>query len=129
MGSKLPMSGVVAVYYQRCVSINKERPSPLLILHTKSLARLGARTIGIDPSESNVMIARRHAAADPALSSGDILQYKQTSAEELLRENKQYDIVCSMEVLEHVDNPKDFLRSCAGLVKVIWLYSYLQLGC
>ncbi len=27
-------------------------------------------------------------------------------------------LVCSMEVVEHVDNPVGFLRSCAELVKV-----------
>jgi len=39
------------------------------------------------------------------------------SAEELLQEPKKFDIVCSMEVVEHVDNPAAFLQSCAELVK------------
>lgn len=40
------------------------------------------------------------------------------TAEDLVAENKTYDVVCSMEVIEHVDNPSAFLRSCASLVKV-----------
>jgi len=35
-----------------------------------------------------------------------------------VQETKRFDIVCSMEVVEHVDNPAAFLRSCAELVKV-----------
>ena len=29
-----------------------------------------------------------------------------------------FDVVCSMEVIEHVDNPRTFLANCASLVKV-----------
>jgi hypothetical protein len=36
----------------------------------------------------------------------------------LVQESKRFDVVCSMEVVEHVDNPGAFLRSCAELVKV-----------
>jgi len=39
------------------------------------------------------------------------------SAEELVQEPKRFDVVCSMEVIEHVDNPAGFLQSCAELVK------------
>ncbi|KZT07263.1 ubiquinone biosynthesis O-methyltransferase [Laetiporus sulphureus 93-53] len=104
----------------------------------ESLTRLGANALGIDASASNIGIAALHASADPALhlSSSPVnpsfstsesqiphrhgrLAYEHTSVEELLalRGPKQFDVVCSMEVLEHVDNPRAFLRSCAELVK------------
>ena len=35
-----------------------------------------------------------------------------------MREPRRFDVVCSMEVIEHVDNPSAFLRTCAELVKV-----------
>ena len=38
-----------------------------------------------------------------------------------MREAKRFDVVCSMEVVEHVDNPGAFLRSCAELVEVCLL--------
>jgi 2-polyprenyl-6-hydroxyphenyl methylase/3-demethylubiquinone-9 3-methyltransferase len=82
---------------------------------SQSLARLGARTLGIDASESNIKIASLHASADPKLSS---LKYRHASAETLLNEPQRFDVVCSMEVLEHVDNPAQFLSTCAELVKV-----------
>jgi len=89
-------------------------------LLSESLARMGARTLGIDASESNIRIASAHASTDPQLTSttstGELV-YRYTSAEELVKEPKRYDVVCSMEVLEHVDNPAGFLSTCAELVK------------
>ena len=75
---------------------------------------------------SNISIASLHASADPALASAHgnsrrgSLTYKHTSVEDLLAERgpASFDVVCSMEVLEHVDNPRSFLASCAQLVKV-----------
>ncbi|KAH0836720.1 S-adenosyl-L-methionine-dependent methyltransferase [Lanmaoa asiatica] len=86
-------------------------------LLSESLARMGARTLGIDASESNIGIASAHASADPELTSTGELVYRNTFAEELIKEPKRYDVVCSMEVLEHVDNPAGFLSTCAELVK------------
>ncbi|RDX42719.1 ubiquinone biosynthesis O-methyltransferase [Lentinus brumalis] len=91
----------------------------------ESLTRLGGNTLGIDASGSNIAIASLHAAADPALSSqspqkrSGTLSYQHTSAEDLLatRGPKSFDVVCSMEVIEHVDNPRTFLSNCAQLVK------------
>ncbi|CAL1715018.1 unnamed protein product [Somion occarium] len=105
-------------------------------LLSESLTRLGANTLGIDASLSNIAIASLHASSDPALSfssnslphSNDTaishkgkgkVTYEHTSVEELLARNgpNSFDVVCSMEVLEHVDNPRGFLHSCAALVK------------
>jgi 2-polyprenyl-3-methyl-5-hydroxy-6-metoxy-1,4-benzoquinol methylase len=82
---------------------------------SQSLCRLGAHTTGIDASESNVAIAKLHASADPKLSQ---LSYIHAPVESLLPSTKRYDVVCSMEVLEHVDNPASFLSTCAELLKV-----------
>lgn len=85
-------------------------------LLSESLARLGARTLGIDASASNIGIASVHASKDPSFHSSS-LEYRNVTAEALLTEGKRFDVVCSMEVIEHVDNPAGFLRSCAELVK------------
>ncbi|KAG6845140.1 hypothetical protein H0H87_000376 [Tephrocybe sp. NHM501043] len=83
-------------------------------LLSESLTRLGANTLGIDASESNIKIAKLHASQDPKLEH---LSYLNAPAESLLESSKRYDVVCSMEVLEHVDNPATFLSTCAELVK------------
>jgi polyprenyldihydroxybenzoate methyltransferase / 3-demethylubiquinol 3-O-methyltransferase len=67
-----------------------------------------------------------HASLDHKLShisangatNGSILTYRHTTAETLVQEPGRFDVVCSMEVLEHVDNPSQFLSTCAELVKV-----------
>jgi len=86
-------------------------------LLSETLARLGAKTLGVDASNSNIAIAKHHAALDPALAQSQTLSYLHTSAESLLSSPKRYDVVCSMEVLEHVDNPSGFLSTCAELLK------------
>ncbi|KAI8362847.1 S-adenosyl-L-methionine-dependent methyltransferase [Mortierella sp. GBAus27b] len=88
-------------------------------LLSESLARLGARVTGLDASIENVQMARIHAAKDPLLN-GDgpgSLEYSHQTAEELLAEGRQFDVVCSMEVIEHVDNPAGFLKVLGDLVK------------
>lgn len=80
---------------------------------------MGANTVGIDASKSNIAIASLHASADPGLRSGTSkLTYLNTPAEDLLSEDKRFDVVCASEVIEHVDNPAVFLSTCAQLLKV-----------
>ncbi|KAG8732213.1 Hexaprenyldihydroxybenzoate methyltransferase, mitochondrial [Ceratobasidium sp. 428] len=91
-------------------------------LLSESLSRLGARTLGVDASRSNINIATIHASADPSFGGGgasakNALEYRHASAEELVQEGAQFDAVCAMEVVEHVDQPSEFLRNCGKLVK------------
>ena len=103
-----------------------------VLLHTehmaiKSLSRLGARTLGIDASASNIAIASLHASQDSTLRNSP-LSYRNASAEDLVKETNRFDVVCSMEVIEHVDNPAIFLQSCASLVKVCYPNSLAATG-
>ena len=108
------------------VYVSKFLPDELLLTYVQSIARLGARTLGIDASLSNIAIAQAHAAADPKLSS--TLSYLHAPAESLLPEPNRYDVVCSMEVIEHVENPVSFLETCAELVKVSILLTFDDSG-
>ena len=67
-------------------------------------------------STENISVASRHAAADARLA--DTIVIRHMAVEELVREPRRFDAVCSMVVVEHVDNPAAFLRSCTELVKV-----------
>jgi len=90
---------------------------------------LGANTLGIDASEKNIEVARQHASNDPRLalhSSDSNLTYQHTTGEDLLNQPKRFDVVCSMEVLEHVDNPMMFLSTCAELLKARYSDLYLS---
>ncbi len=76
------------------------------------MARLGANIVGIDAAERNIEIAKIHAE-----EMGLKIDYRAMSVEELVKENKQFDIVLNMEVVEHVNNVPLYLKYCAKLVK------------
>jgi 2-polyprenyl-6-hydroxyphenyl methylase/3-demethylubiquinone-9 3-methyltransferase len=80
-------------------------------LVTEPMARLGATVVGIDPAERNVAVARLHAA-----QSGLDIDYRATTAEQLAAAGEQFDVVLNMEVVEHVDNVRLYMQSCAALV-------------
>ncbi|ONK66907.1 uncharacterized protein A4U43_C06F13350 [Asparagus officinalis] len=79
---------------------------------SEPLARMGAMVTGIDAVEKNIKIARVHAGFDPLTSSID---YSCTTAEQLVRENKMFDAVLALEVIEHVADPSEFCKSLAAL--------------
>ncbi|WP_136658436.1 bifunctional 2-polyprenyl-6-hydroxyphenol methylase/3-demethylubiquinol 3-O-methyltransferase UbiG [Nitratireductor sp. XY-223] len=81
-------------------------------LLSEPLARLGASVVGADASETNIEIARIHAA-----QSGLEIDYRAVTAEELAADGEMFDIVLNMEVVEHVADVDFFLASCAGMVK------------
>ncbi|KAH7440943.1 hypothetical protein KP509_03G017100 [Ceratopteris richardii] len=79
------------------------------------LARLGARVVGIDAVEKNIKVAAAHAVKDPLTAS---IKYLCTTSDKLVGEGyEQFDAVISLEVIEHVTEPKMFVESLAGLTK------------
>lgn len=81
-------------------------------LLSEPMAKIGFAVTGIDPSEKNIGTARVHAA-----QSGVIVNYRAISAEALLGEDKTFDVVLNMEVVEHVADLRAYLQTCAQLVK------------
>ena len=72
---------------------------------SESLTRLGGNVIGIDPNPTSFSEAKNHQSNREDLKN---LQYLNISLEEYQEQNREkvFDIVTSMEVIEHVDNPK-----------------------
>jgi 2-polyprenyl-6-hydroxyphenyl methylase / 3-demethylubiquinone-9 3-methyltransferase len=83
-------------------------------LLSESLARLGGQVTGIDPSAENVAVAAQHAQGDPLTRS---IAYEATTAEELVERGEQFDVVCALEVVEHVNNVGDFVGTLCELVR------------
>ena len=81
-------------------------------LLTEPLARLGARVTGIDVAAENVAVAARHAA-----TSGLEIDYRHATAESLAEAGETFDLVVSMEVVEHVADVEGFLATCGALVR------------
>lgn len=80
-------------------------------LATEPLARLGATAVGLDVTEENLAAARAHAA-----SEGLHIDYRLGTAEALADTGATYDLVVSLEVVEHVPEPEAFLAATAALV-------------
>jgi 2-polyprenyl-6-hydroxyphenyl methylase/3-demethylubiquinone-9 3-methyltransferase len=79
---------------------------------SEPLARLGAALVGADPSESNIAVARNHAA-----KSGLSVDYRNTTAEALAEAGESFDVVLAMEVIEHVADVGLFVDLTASMVK------------
>lgn len=81
-------------------------------LLSEPMARLGARVTAIDAGEENIRIARLHAEREDL----DI-EYRHQLPEELAIMDETYDVVLSMEVVEHVADLDAFLAACAALMR------------
>lgn len=80
---------------------------------TESMASAGATVSGIDMADGPLSVARLH-----QLESGAEVDYHKTTAEEMAATNAgRYDVVTCLEMLEHVPDPSQVIRSCAELVK------------
>jgi 2-polyprenyl-6-hydroxyphenyl methylase/3-demethylubiquinone-9 3-methyltransferase len=74
-------------------------------LLTEPLARLGAKVTGIDAAPELIEVARDHAAA-----MGLEIDYRAGDVQEL---EGQFDLITSMEVIEHVADPAAFVGALA----------------
>ena len=79
----------------------------------EAMAQRGATVTGIDMGEAPLAVARLHQQ-----ESGLAVEYRQSTAEELAaREAGSFDIVCCLEMLEHVPDPGSVISACAALAK------------
>ena len=73
------------------------------------LSRLGAVVTGIDPAPESIAAAKAHAAGQ-----GLAIDYRAGSVDQLGA--GRFDLVVSMEVVEHVSDPGAFVAALAGAV-------------
>ena len=74
------------------------------------LSRLGANVTGIDAAKTNIEVAKIHME-----QSGLDINYLNKKPEDI--ENKLYDVVLCMEIIEHVEDVNFFIQSCINLLK------------
>ena len=79
-----------------------------------SMARRGAKVLGIDLASKPLKVAQLH-----ALEAGtENIEYREVAAEALATEMPAaFDTVTCMEMLEHVPDPSSIVAACASLVK------------
>jgi len=79
----------------------------------EAMARRGAEVTGIDMGEAPLSVARLH-----RLESGVEVDYRRCTAEDLAAEQAgEYDVVCCLEMLEHVPDPGSVIAACAELAR------------
>lgn len=81
-------------------------------LMAEPMARLGAEVTGADAATGNVTVASLHAG-----EAGLDIDYRATTAEALVAEGREYDVVMALEIVEHVADPAAFIRTCCDLLR------------
>ena len=76
-------------------------------LLSEPLARLGATVTALDAAHENIAIARTHAEGQ-----GLLIDYRATPVEQL--DSDKFDLVTSMEVIEHVTDPAAFIQALSA---------------
>lgn len=79
----------------------------------EAMTQRGATVTGIDMGEAPLSVARLHQQ-----ESGLQVDYRQATAEQLAaQEPGAFDIVCCLEMLEHVPDPAAVIAACAELAR------------
>ncbi|MEG1451821.1 bifunctional 2-polyprenyl-6-hydroxyphenol methylase/3-demethylubiquinol 3-O-methyltransferase UbiG [Brevundimonas sp.] len=82
-------------------------------LLAEPMCRMGFEVTALDASSENIGTARAHAQ-----QVGLDIRYKASTVEQLVEAGEgPFDVVLTMEVIEHVADPEAFVRTCSKLVK------------
>ena len=80
-------------------------------LLSEPMSRLGANVVGIDASKKNIEVAKFHAKKNR-------LRIKYLCASpEILKIQKKFDVILSMEIVEHVEDINFFIKKSSELLK------------
>lgn len=77
---------------------------------SESLAKAGARVVGIDAEPLTI-----RSAWDHAKKLGLEIEYQAVAVED--HQHEPYDVIVCMELLEHTENPQWIIEHCARLLK------------
>ena len=77
---------------------------------TNALAQVGHDAVGVDLSNNSLKIAQAKDATQRAL-------YIQADALHLPFPEKSFDVVCAMDLLEHVEQPAEVIREASRVLK------------
>jgi 2-polyprenyl-6-hydroxyphenyl methylase/3-demethylubiquinone-9 3-methyltransferase len=82
-------------------------------LLSEALARAGATVTGIDMADKPLTVARLH-----QMESGLEIDYQRRTAEDLAAEHAgEFDVVCCLEMLEHVPDPVSVVEASVALCR------------
>lgn len=103
-------------YIQKLVSLENKKVLDIGCgagILTESLACAGAIATGIDMSVDAILAAKQHAQQTQLA-----VEYQQIETGIFAEENqKQFDVITCMEMLEHVPNPPAIIQAAAEMIK------------
>jgi 2-polyprenyl-6-hydroxyphenyl methylase/3-demethylubiquinone-9 3-methyltransferase len=80
---------------------------------SESLAMEGAIVTGIDMAQAGLEVAKLH-----LLESGLEVDYQQITVEDFAQKHaKEFDVICCLEMLEHVPSLASVIKACSATVK------------
>lgn len=80
-------------------------------LLSEPMVQFGASVTGADASADNIRTAQLHAER-----AGLVIDYRHITAEGLVREGAEFDVILNMEVVEHVADISAFIAACGALL-------------
>ncbi len=86
-------------------------------LLSNPLAKQGLDVTGIDLSENSLTVAKMYDATKT-------VKYLHADAEKLPFENESFDVVCALDLLEHVENPETVILEAARVLKKDGLFFF-----
>ena len=80
-------------------------------LLSEPMSRMGAKVVGIDASKKNINVAKYHAKKNK-LNIDYICSYPEN-----FKKKKNFDVILNMEIVEHVEDLKLFIKETSKLLK------------
>ena len=79
--------------------------------------------VSVDPGDQNIATAKAHGMQDPLTSNINYMVGTSDMIADQVQEGtmEPFDVVCALEVLEHVPCVDTFVRDCSAVVKVCCL--------
>lgn len=110
---------------QRLEPLKQARGGPLSLLDigcgaglaSEAFAKMGLNVLGLDASKEAIAAAAAHQEQAPLPATAGTLSYRAGSAEDLVSEGAQFDVVTALEVIEHVTDPQAFLKMLSTLTR------------
>lgn len=78
-------------------------------LVSESLSKMGANVTGIDADQNAISVAKDHAKKSELK-----IDYK---CDDITNLDKKFDVICALEIIEHVKDAPSFVKLCASKLK------------
>lgn len=83
---------------------------------SEGLASLGYNVLGVDAAKDVIQAGQEHLDHFPLPPNSGKLTYRVGTIEELVSEKKQFEVITALELLEHVNDPQEFIQNISRLL-------------